>query len=155
MKVIELESVDYDIRARNGLWCQTKYARHPKGCPNFPKCIETRPDFKTLPDMHWFAVIVAFDMGGHIAKMRTLYAKWTDKQCRNLLYWQQTVRAELRRGVEKLGEPGDIVLDIPEANGVNVFSTMFRAGISIDPKARTKVIKVMLVGKDRRGMVKR
>jgi len=145
--MIELEDVVYDERARNGTWCCLPYPNHKKGCPNFPKCISERPDFLSLPNKKWVAITEEFDLKKHARRMKEKHPHWTERQCRNVLYWQNGVRSRLKKKAMKIYHPlcGDILLDIPEANGVNVFATMAKNGVLL--KANPDyVTKVMMVG---------
>jgi len=145
--IITLQEVVYDERARDGTWCQAPYPNHKKGCPNFPKCIEERPRFKAYQGYTWYAVTEEFDLAAHAEKMKAKHPHWTNRQCRNLLYWQGGVRKRLRIKAEGFCYSStDVLLDIPEANGVNVFATMAKHGVFL--KANPDyVTKVMLVGK--------
>lgn len=145
---IPLEAVDYDERARNGVWCRMPYPDHPHGCPNYPDCPKQYPDFKTLSGYSWTAITETFDLKAHAAEMKTKHPQWGDRMCRNLLYWQNGVRKRLRDKAHVYARPlfGDIVLELPEACGVNVVSTMKRVGVEIKRNPET-VIKVMLVGR--------
>lgn len=67
---IKLSEVIYDIRARDGVWCKSQYPDHPMGCPNFPNCIKGRPDFQTLKDREWYAVLEEFDLATHAEEMK-------------------------------------------------------------------------------------
>jgi len=147
MNPIFLESVEYDPFAR-GYNCQLPYPNHPKGCPNFPKCIKKRPDFRTIAMSYkWFAVIEEFDLKRHAEKMKTKLPHWSDRQCRNLMYWQGGVRSRLLKKAKSIADnnPESIILDIPEACGVEVFKTMAKVGIILERKPDT-VRKVMIVG---------
>ena len=144
---LPLEIVEYDSFAR-GYNCKMPYHNHPKGCPNFPKCIKDRPDFKTIAlSYRWFAVIEEFDLKKHAEKMKTKLPYWTDRQCRNPLYWQGSVRSRLLKKAKGVAgnNPENIILDIPEACGVEVFETMAIRGITLERKPEM-VKKVMLVG---------
>ncbi len=148
--MIELSDVVYDRRAKDGTWCRLPYLNHPKGCPNFPKCPNNHNDFLDLRDNYiWYAVIEEFNLKIHAEGMKWLHPNWTERQCRNLLYWQGGVR-RLLLGKAYMGlyqsPEGGILLEIPEANGVNVFETMALVGITID-RHPENVRKVMLVGK--------
>lgn len=139
-----LKTIHYDPMAR-GSWCRSPYQGHPKGCPNFPKCIQNRPDFREIADKyHWMAVMEEFDLKAHADRMKAKFPAWSDRQCRNPLYWQGAVRARLRKKAESL--KGDIILDIPEACGVNVFETMASAGVTLERDHPETVRKIMLVG---------
>lgn len=151
--IIKLNEVIYDKRARDGTWCTMSYPpTHKNGCPNFPKCIEKRPDFKDLPEKQWYAVIEEFNLLEFANRRKTLakekgktISRW---QARNRRHWQNSVVSKLKKRAKKFAYPvlGDIVLDIPEANGVNVFATMAKQGIHLksDPDY---VYKIMFVGK--------
>jgi len=148
--MIRLETVVYDVWARNGMWCCSQYPGHPKGCPNFKKgCTTQRPDFKEIADIYdWYAVIEEFDLKTHAAKMKEKHPSWSDRQCRNPLYWQGHIRAELRKKCIILLKE-DILLDIPEACGINVFETMAGVGVILERKPDT-VRKVMIIGRKKR-----
>jgi hypothetical protein len=103
-----------------------------------------RTDFALLPkDIRWVAIIETFDLKAHAEKMKAKHPHWSERQCRNPLYWQGGVRKRLREKAEKLN--GDIILDIPEACGVEVFETMKLVGINLERKPDI-VKKVMFVG---------
>lgn len=146
--IVKLKEVVYDKRARNGTWCKLKYPGHPHGCPNFPKCISKHPDFKTLKGYEWYAVIEKFDLAKQEYNMKLKHPIWSKRQCRCLLYWQGGVRKRLKKKAYSNVNNflGDIVLEIPEACGVNVFKTMKKVGIKLQ-RNPDLVIKVMLVGK--------
>ena len=147
--IILLETVVIDIRARDGTWCAKYYDGHPKGCPNFPKCKKSRPHFNTFQGYDWYAIVEPFDLKTHAEKMKEKHPKWSERQCRNLLYWQNGVRSRLRKKAEKFAVQlmGDIILDIPEANGVQVFDTMEKHGLVLERKKPNTIHKIMLVGK--------
>jgi hypothetical protein len=143
--IIPLTTIHYDPMAR-GTWCQFPYPRHPKGCPNFDKgCTVKRPNFTVIRELYtWYAVVETFDLKSHAEKKKIDHPGWSERQCRNPLYWQGAVRKRLRKKAESLN--GDIILDIPEACGINVFETMANVGIVLEKKPQT-VIKVMIVGR--------
>jgi len=147
--IIPLEVVVYDKRARDGTWCTKYYPNHKKGCPNFPDCIKERMDFKEYKGYKWFAVVTRFDLKSHAKRMKNKHKNWTERQCRNLLYWQRKVRSRLKKKAESFANPllGDIILDIPEANGVHVFDTMKWHGLILETHKPNKIHKIMLVGK--------
>jgi len=143
--MIKLPNVIYDIRARDGTWCRLPYPNHPKGCPNFPRCPSERPDFRDLNFKQWKAVIVEFDLKRYKELRREKYPNATDRQLGNLLYWQGRVRSALWKKANSILTLGGMILDIPEASGVNIFETMILVGIKIERHPNI-VRKVMLVG---------
>ena len=146
--IIPLSDVVYDSRARDGTWCTLTYPNHPKGCPNFPDCCESRPSFEEYSGFKWIAVIEKFDLKSHAKMMKEKHPKWSERQCKNLLYWQSGVRYRLRKKAESITYPvmGDVLLDIPEAKGVNLFATMAKHGLFLKSNP-VYVHKIMLVGK--------
>ena len=89
-------------------------------------------------------MVEEFDLKAHAAKMLKKLPDWSDRQCRNPLYWQGGVRSRLRKKANALN--GDIVLDIPEACGIDVFLTVAEVGIVLERKPDI-VRKVMIVGR--------
>ena len=153
--IIPLETVLVDERARDGTWCTLPYPGHPKGCPNYPKCCESRPHFNTFDDeLHWYAVVFRFDLKAHAIEMKKRPRKdkkeWTEAQARCVLYWQEhKVRKPLLEMANKICFPlmGDVLLDIPEANGVQVYSTMGANGFPLNSIKSDIIHKIMFVGK--------
>jgi len=153
---ILLKTVHYDPMAR-GPWCRSPYHNHPNGCPNFPKCIQAREDFRELAKRYpvWYAVVETFDLKAHaldmmakhperIGKKGQILPAWTEQQGRTPIYWQGGVRKRLREKARALH--GNVILDIPEAHGIDVFSTMAEVGIILE-RTPNIVRKVMLVGR--------
>jgi len=81
--------------------------------------------------------------------MKEKLPHWTERQCRNLLYWQPTVKKELRRVVEE-EYPDCKVTYIPEAMGVNVFLTCQKLGIPIERNPQHYVHKIAMVERVKR-----
>jgi hypothetical protein len=144
--MIELIDIVYDERARNGYWCVLPYPDHPNGCPNFPQCPQKYPDFKNLIGYKWFAVIEEFDLKKHAERMKQKHPDWSDRQCRCVLYWQGSVRKKLRDKTYALTTKEDMVLESPEASGVNLFATMAKVGIILK-KNPDYVYKIMMIGR--------
>ncbi len=153
--IIPLETVILDERARDGTWCTIPYSGNKNGCPNFPECINARPHFNTYDkDLRWLAVVFPFDLKAHAEEMKKRPRKdgkpWTEAQARCVLYWQEhKVRKPLKAEAMTECFPlmGDVLLDIPEANGVNVFATMGKHGVVLKARNPDIIQKVMLVGK--------
>ncbi len=144
--MIRLYSIDYDVRARDGTWCCLPYPGHPGGCPKFPGCIAEHPDFKDWEkSFRWWAVIEEFNLKAHAETRKLKYPGMSERQARNLLYWQGGVKSRLRKKALAARNPNGMILTVPEASGVNVFKTMERIGIRIEKNPQV-VCKVMLVG---------
>ena len=142
-----LDTIVYNIDARLN-WCRLPYHGHPKGCPNWPGCIRSRPDFAEIKkdDYEWFAVVERFDLKAHSAKMKDKFPQWTERQCRNPLYWQSGVRKRLKEKAKTLIANDSILLDIPEACGINMFATMDLVGVELVMNPDL-VQKIMIVGR--------
>lgn len=131
-------------------WCELPYPGHKNGCPNYGKsCPFPRVEKKfDLSKRHWFAII-KFDLVNHMERMGTLHPKWSERQRRCVLYWQNGVRRKLDALCGSFvggGVRGLIYHKIPEAMGVNVILTLRRMGIPIEIKPKKFVHKVALIG---------
>ena len=154
---VEVKKKDlvFDIRSNNGYWCTLPYPNHKKGCPNYGKkdgCPPLTNNFLEIIQDPYFLVIQEFDILTHSRKMKEKHPKWTERQCRNLLYWQKGVNKKLKNKTYELAKNmGDdyIVLEIPEANGVDVFNTCLNVGINLEMYPQSIIRKVMIVGKKR------
>jgi len=149
-ELIPLKEIIYEIKARDGTWCTLSYPGHPKGCKNFPQCPTKYPDFKSIEHKYkWFAVMVEFNLKHFAEQMRIKHPNMTENQSRCLLYWQPRVRKQLKQKayVNAYKFNGDIVLEIPEACGVNVIITMMKAGVLININHPNIVKKIMLIGR--------
>jgi hypothetical protein len=148
MDVYALKDIVLDDRARNGTWCAMPYPGHRKGCPNFPYCPVQRVSFRDFGDRYvWYAVVKLFNLKAHAEMMKTKHPDWSERQCRNPLYWQGSVRAELLRLTKTFAAQfeGSLILDIPEAYGIDMFATMPKVGIILK-KNPDMVRKIMMVG---------
>jgi hypothetical protein len=144
IKILPLDEITYDRRARDGFWCCLPYPSHKNGCPKFPACPEKQIDFLKVRDKYrWFAVIASFDLKSHADKMQKQHIGWSRRQARCVLYWQAGLVRQLKAKAYSL--KSDIVLDCPEASGINLFVTMARVGINLKPNP-DEVRKIVLVG---------
>jgi len=155
--IFRLDEVIYDVRARDGTLCCLPYPLphpdHPLGCPNFPRCRDKYPDFKTLEGYEWYAVVEEFDLKSHAERMKKKHPNWTERQCRNLLYWQKGVQKKLKDKAIKftaekrfLGDNFSLLLEVPEACGIDLFATMEKVGVKLQ-RNPDLVRKIMLVGR--------
>ncbi|TET67567.1 MAG: hypothetical protein E3J56_12655 [Candidatus Aminicenantes bacterium] len=96
-----------------------------------------------------FIAFSEFDLSSHIQRMRKRHPEWSERQLRNVLYWQGTSRKEMRhwaRIAQSYG-CGDLVLTCPEAHGVNVYATCFCSGLKIQKIRELSICRhVALVG---------
>ena len=134
--------------------CRAPYPGHPRGCPNWGRegCPPgARPPHKLIDlDDEVLLVAVSFNPAGHAAEMRRRHPRWSDRQCRNLLYWQGRVKKQLREAAQAVLESrgsGFRSVDCPEACGVNMTETAAQAGIRLKWPPRQTVWKMVLVGR--------
>ena len=137
-----------------GYWCQLPYPGHPKGCPNFGKkngCPPTSEIFSENYQPPYYLITETFDIESHIQKMKKRHPEWSERQCRNLLYWQKTVNKKLKEKAKQylasLNENSMKLIEIPEATGINVFQTCANVGIYLEKIPQKQVIKIMLIAK--------
>jgi hypothetical protein len=123
------------INYQTRLFCKYPYPGHPQGCPNYNRkegCPPRAPFFDQAYnlDREIYAVVNQFDLRPHIAKMRTRHPHWTEKQLKNLLYWQPKARKELKEKiVQFLKENRHFHVEtVPEAMGVDVMPLCSRPG---------------------------
>jgi hypothetical protein len=149
------------VNPETKVWCKLPYPGHPNGCPNYGKkdvCPPRAPGVKEFFDfsLSLFFVVVKFDLEEHVKKMHERLPHWSERQCRNLLYWQPSVMKKLRGLVDDtfhlpdMNVFNDKVTYVPEAMGVDVFETCFRLGVPIERSPIKYVHKIALVGRSKR-----
>jgi len=153
--IIQLEPNQLVIEYKaHGYWCQLPYPGHPKGCPNFNKKEGCPPNVELFLETYqppYYLITEIFDIESHIKKMKTRHPEWSERQCRNLLYWQKSVNKKLKdkskRYLSSLDDDSMELIEIPEATGINIFQTCNNVGITIEKNPRKQVIKIMLIAK--------
>jgi predicted metal-binding protein len=150
--VMQVEPVvDHAVR---GL-CVRPYPGHSMGCPNFGArdgCPPRAPMIERVFDLSRpvFLVAMSYDLAGHVREMGERHPGWTDRQKSNLLYWQGAVKARLRGAARyEACERGLVVLECPEATGVDVTATCEQAWIILEWPPRKTVWKVVFLGTPR------
>ena len=138
--------------------CCKPYPNHPKGCPNFNKrdiCPPTAPFLDQYFDLDKkvLAVVIHFNLGQHVAKMKDRHPNWSQRQLECCLYWQGTARKKLRQEIAynmprtTLFDGHElIVTDCPEAMGVDVTATMKEVGIILEWPPKKIVRKIAFIG---------
>jgi len=137
--------------------CRKPYYGHPRGCPNWgkrPTCPPQAPLLADLLDLDLpvHCIYNAYDLARHVAKMKKKHPDWSDRQLKCCLYWQGTARAALRKKVDVflVDHPGLIVVNVPEACGVDVTATMASLGIALEWPPVSVAYQVALVGTPKR-----
>lgn len=127
--------IDYKVIAL----CRQTYHGHPKGCPNWgiDRCPPKVGLFDKVYDTTQpvYAVVNDYDLGAHMQRMKAKHPHWTDRQLRNVLYWQQTARKQLEAKIRhelETGFTGYTAERCPEGMGVHVTRTLENAGITLE-----------------------
>lgn len=132
-----IEAVKIITSRKTGEWCQYSYPNHPKGCPKYGRkgCPPDAPFITEVMDLRRpvYIAFSEFNLVAHVEKMRTKLPRWSDRQLRCVLYWQETSRNQMRQRarIAQVYHGGGIVLTCPEAHGVNVYATCFCSGLKI------------------------
>jgi predicted metal-binding protein len=141
--------LDQSVRAL----CVRAYDGHPKGCPNFRKrktCPPYSPLFEEVFDLSYpvYAIGERFNLKAHEDKMRSRHPDWSYKQLTCCLYWQGSVRKQLKEEIKKFQKSRSCLIctDCPEALGVNVTATLDPVGIKLEWPPINYVVKVALCG---------
>jgi len=133
--IVKLDRITTTMKT--GEWCQIPYPNHPNGCPNYGRsgCPPTQ-HLRDVIDVTrpLYFVYSEFDLARHIATMRWRHPEWSERQLRNVLYWQGTSRRQLRERVSVAQyETGtEVALYCPEAHGVNVYTTARINGLILE-----------------------
>lgn len=155
---LELNKIIYDARAKDGTWCTMPYKsykgdkQHLKGCPEYPKCINKRIDWMDINTYRyrWFSFVRKFSILDYALFMKNKNSKLTDNQCRCVLYYQKGINKTIKDTIKKWFNIKDfnkvILLDRPEANGINVYSTMSKHGLNLKANYDDIIYKMMFVG---------
>ena len=138
--------------------CRKPYPGHPKGCPNFGKrdiCPPHAPLFEKYFDINkrFLAVVVHFNIGQHMQRMKEKHPGWSDRQCACCLYWQGGVKKKLRQEIaynitRRPLFDGYVLAatDCPEAMGVDITATMRQVGIMLEWPPKKIVRKIAFIG---------
>ncbi len=143
--------VDWSVRSL----CCRPYPNHKHGCPNHGKKERCPPTALTISkiinlDGPVYAIYNKFNFEDHTSRMRSLHPFWSDRQVECCLYWQGTARKQLKHKIELflkyrlVGSP--IIVDTPEACGVNITATMKSIGIELEWPPKHWAYQVVLVG---------
>lgn len=145
--------IDYRVRK----FCKLPYPGHKNGCPNYgnsancPPIVGLVEEIYDLDKPHYFLYYI-FDIAAHVEVMKVRHPEWTDRQLRNCLYWQGTVRKGLTILSKRIVKgSGRIYTLIPEAMGVHVFKTMENLGIHLQRVNHSIIYKVALIGYPKAG----
>ena len=140
-----------DVKMRQ--LCLKPYPGHTKGCPNWSKrdiCPPRVPLLSDSIDLNFpvYAIYNVFDFAGHVSKMRAKHPKWSDRQVGCCLYWQSAARKQLRKKIKDFlyENPGLTIIQNPEAQGVNITTTMAMVGLKLEWPPENVTYQIVLAG---------
>lgn len=121
-------------------YCYSQYPGHKKGCPMTSRCWGKGGKQRMLTDRinvskPMYIVFNEFDLKAHKKKMKRKLPHWTEKQCRNVIYWQPKARKQLQKKMLqalKLIYPRPNIISSGEGEGVNLYKTCEAAGLKLD-----------------------
>lgn len=136
-------------------WCKIPYPGHPKGCPKYGNSINCPPDASDIEgkfhlDKPTFLVHSEFNLEGHAKNMKQKHSDWSERQCKNVLYWQSRSRKQLKLRVREFlmsQNAGYGYTMCPEGMGLNVYATALKSGLKLERIRHLKTCRhVALVG---------
>lgn len=145
------------FQARMRALCVRPYHGHPKGCPNFGKCVRCPPQAPLLPDVFdlespCYVIYSVFHLGEHVDKMQIKHPDWSPHQLTCCLYWQGTARKRLAIEINRFlaDYPEYLVNTTPEAMGLNVTETLKSVGMELEWPPRMWAVQVAFAGIERK-----
>lgn len=163
VKGIEKETIIHYPEVRD--LCYREYSGHKNGCPNRSKC-----DFLNVPSFdiiaeygsfdYFYLIYAEFDFKKYLEIMKEIHPQWTERQLRNVLYWQSSIKRMLSNFINNLDLASwDYVLGCGsglkiknqkrvgsmENSYINVFSTCKLNGIKLEIHPRNKIYLVCLL----------
>jgi predicted metal-binding protein len=149
IRVVELKEAVINKNSRH--WCKLPYPDHKYGCPNFGKkeeCPPKSPLFEKVVKPPFKLVAIKFDLNAHVKKMKERHPDWSDRKLRCLLYWQRKADKKLKEACESItsNDRNSIILYRPESNGINVFETCRRIGLTLEKNPQKIVWRIAIIG---------
>lgn len=133
-------------------WCTLPYPNHPKGCPNHPRCRHSLRKRLTAEevfdlDRPMYICYATFDLKGWAAEMKRRHPNWTERQCRNLRYWQKGVDGRVARLAHNFIKKEDLkgYYWLSEGFGVNVYATCRRAGLQLEQIRHINIVRKLVI----------
>ena len=143
-----------------GAWCQLPYYNHKNGCPNYgrPGCPPKAALLIDTLDFDYpiYLVHSEFDLEEHIHNMHLSHPTWSIHMQRNVLYWQNTSRKQLRERVAEVKDLTEnyMISYCPEGRGLNVYATAKRVGLQLERIKGLKTCRhVALTGTFKKGII--
>jgi len=128
-------------------WCRLPY-RNYKGCRNAKDCSYFRNDLQEVLREHkrLYLVWCDWNLEEYAIRMKKKHPEWSDRNCRNLLRWQSSLKSTLRKFIESR-MMGCTPYWNAEGGGVNFYRTMPKFGVPLElPRDLKKVRLIVVVG---------
>lgn len=119
--------------------CVREYPNHKKGCPNYgekpmcpPNILMYDQVFNIKKDI--YLIYTIYKLGDHIREYKAKFPNWTERQLRNVIYWQGTAKRIHKEEIKKfmsLHKDLNYVAVTPESFGVDVTETLANVGIDL------------------------
>lgn len=156
MKIVSVKKLIHYLKVKD--WCALPYPGHPKGCPNYGKKEKCPPQSPYVTDIFdltkkLYFVYSEFDLAAHMEEMKQRHPHWTERQLRNVLYWQNTSKKEARGLAQKAMRSlkADVYTLMGESLGVHLYATCRLSGLKLEKIKGLKVCHhVALIGWKRR-----
>lgn len=140
--------------------CLLPYPGHKAGCPKYgtSKCPPNTPLANKIinPSELIFIIYTKYDLASHIRTMKRRNPNWTDRQLRNVLYWQASARKfHFEETVPKaigvirtryIIKHRLVLIRVPESHGVNLHVMMREVGIKLNWPPVKYTYLISLVG---------
>ncbi|MBD3228697.1 MAG: hypothetical protein GF329_10980 [Candidatus Lokiarchaeota archaeon] len=170
IKTIEISPDSIIFTKKTRKWCLLPYPNHPRGCPNYNKNPLCPPFAEFLEEKvkkfnYFYLIYAVFNFREYTRKMMKRHPTWTERQARNLLYWQNSIKKMIRDHLKRiLHENSNLEFYLlgcgsgfndksfkqekiysMEAAGINVFSVLKNNDISFEIKPKNRVILTTLL----------
>ena len=139
-------------------WCALPYPGHKgkkPGCPNYygrcwncgrSKIRLLTKDIDTKRPI-WI-VYNEFNLKRHMTKMKRRHPDWSERQLRNVLYWQPRSFKGLDERIKialDLIKPRPNIVSSGEGQGVNLYATCFHSGLKLEPIRTLKTCRHLAI----------
>jgi len=135
-----------------------------KFCKNYPRCKFSsahKYQFENVFDLDepMYLVFKNFDLKNHAMKMKKAHPNWTERQCKNLLYWQRTIDNIVHKRAKRFIKIKNLnrYMTVGEGFGLNIYATCRNAGLKLEHIRRglNTVRKLALLAKPKSCIKKR
>jgi len=150
MPILQLKFKDL-ITENTKKYCFAVYPGHTKGCPNAfgrcwgydGKCRQTIITDLINPQYPVYIIYSEYNLAKHIRKMKLRHPDWTERQLRNVYYWQKSSFKLLDIEIKQFNIPQGYRQFGIEGYGLNAYATCKKVGLILDPIKGMKICRHM------------